>query len=415
MAAANRHAETPETIAGFSRLGFHIDRALGIRHMSTKAHQMQISDELKEVGLLKFELLASGVSVSPGARHYLEGAKRPTRTRSGASGGLDIVLPHDVHVNVPLHEKFASQSSLTLDCVLEKLVVRRGEDILAPVELQPIPQYYSLHTSDGFPMVKIGQMCSGDRFCYGMTGAYCWFWKRERRCKYCSIGLNQDRDTSQKTKQQMLEALARAVDDPCTPAKHVLIGGGTPKGEDMGAILASELCQAIKKHFELSCYVMISAPLKNEYIDMLHDAGADELGMNIEFYSDSAWEAIIPGKHRHIGKMRYLEALEYAASLFGSINTRSLLIVGLEDPIFTVEGAEKLASLGVMPILSPFRPLTGTEIEDRFGFDHLTYWRIYVEVLQRAAKYNIPVGPTCISCQNNVLALPIPNGQYRFY
>ncbi len=383
--------------------------------MSASTCQTEIPDDLKTIGLLKFELLASGLKVSHKAAQYMEGAKRPIRTRSGASGGLDIVLPCNVHVNAPVDEDFASQSQLVLDHVSDGVVIKRGEEILAPVELQPVPRYYSLLTSKGTPMVKIGQMCSGDRFCYGMTGPYCFFWKRGRRCKFCSIALNKDEDASHKTVDQMLEALAEAVNDPALPAKHVLIGGGTPDGEDMGAVLASELCYAIKSRFDLSCYVMISAPLKNEYIDILRDAGADELGMNIEFYSDAAWEEMIPGKHRYIGKQRYLEALEYAVSVFGPINTRSLIIVGLEDPEHTVEGAEKLASMGVMPILSPFRPLNGTELEDKRGFDHPTYWDLYVEIHQRASEYGIPTGPTCIPCQNNTLALPLPGGMYRFY
>ena len=86
-------------------------------------------------------------------------------------------------------------------------------------------------------------------------------------------------------------------------------------------------------------------------------------GLNMELFSDAAWETIIPGKHQHIGKQRYLKALEYAVSIFGPINTRSILIVGLEDARHTIEGAATLASMGVMPILSPFRPLEGSDLE----------------------------------------------------
>ncbi len=383
--------------------------------MGPKEKPLEMPEELKRIGLIKFEILASGLKVSDQAWQFVVRAKGPIRTRSGASGGLDIVLPHHIHVNSPVSERFVSQSQLLLDVDDGGLVIKRGQQTLCEAKLQPVPKYYALTTSDDVPMVKIGQLCSGDRFCYGMTGPYCYFWKRERRCKFCSIGLNKDRDASRKTIVQMLEALAEAVNDPALPAKHVLIGGGTPDGEDMGAVLASELCRAIKRRFDISCYVMICAPLKNEYIDMLQDAGADELGMNIEFYSDAAWERMIPGKHRYIGKRRYLEALEYSVSVFGPVNTRSLMIVGLEAPEYTIEGAEKLASMGVMPILSPFRPLNGTDLEDQRGFDHLTYWDIYVEIHQRASRYGIPTGPTCIPCQNNTLALPLPGDTYRFY
>lgn len=383
--------------------------------MNKGHHTLEIPDQLRSIALLKFELLASGLKIAPGARRFMHSAKAPIRTRSGASGGLDIVLPHDVFVNCPVVEHFAAQSTLVLDYLSDTLVIKRNGEILCPVELQPIPHYYDLDTSDGVPMVKVGQICSGDRFCYGMTGPFCVFWRTDYRCKFCSIGLNKDRDATRKTIPQMLETLAAAVEDPALPARHVLIGGGTPNIEDAGAVLAAELCEAIKKRFDLSCYVMISAPSKNEYIDILWNSGADELGMNIEFYSDAAWKEYIPGKSKLIGKRRYFEALEHAVSRFGPINTRSILIVGLEDPEYTIQGAEKLASMGVMPILSPFRPLDGTELENVRGFDHETYFDLFVEVHKRSMSYGIPVGPTCIPCQNNTLALPLPGNFFRFY
>lgn len=206
-----------------------------------------------------------------------------------------------------------------------------------------------------------------------------------------------------------------AVNDPIMPAKHVLLGGGTPNMKDMGAVLAAELCKAIKKRFNLSCYVMISAPSKNEYIDLLWKAGVDELGMNLEFYSDDARQKYIPGKEKYIGKSRYYDALEHAVSRFGPINTRSILVTGLENPEHTISGVESLASIGVMPILSPFRPLNNTELEHTRGFDYKTYFDMYLEAHSRSIRHGIPIGPTCIPCQNNTLALPLPGGLYRCY
>lgn len=374
-----------------------------------------IPNELKEIGLLKFELLASGLRVTEIAKQALRRAKGPIRTRSGASGGLDLILPGGIHVNAPVNETFAADSILQLGYDQGELALFRGEQKLVQVALQPIPRYYDSLTTDGVPMVRIGQMCSGDRFCYGMTGAFCFFWREDRRCGFCTTGLNGDQDAAQKTARQLLETLDLAVTDPSLPAKHILIGGGTPEGEDMGAKLASQLCYAIKSRFNISCYVMICAPLKNDYIQMLRDSGADELGLNLELYSDQAWKELIPGKNQYIGRERYLSALEFAVSVFGPINTRSLLIVGLEDPEYTIAGAERLASMGVMPILSPFRPLKGSKLEARRGFSHEVYWETYAEVHARAASYDIPTGPTCIACQNNVLALPLPDERYRFY
>jgi hypothetical protein len=137
--------------------------------------------------------------------------------------------------------------------------------------------------------------------------------------------------------------------------------------------------------------------------------------LNIELYSDDAWNNIIPGKNKYIGKKRYFEALEYSVKRFGPINTRSLIITGIEAPEFTIEGAARLASMGVMPILSSFRPLTGSFLENHKGFDYKTNWDIFLEVTKEAQKYNIPVGPTCIQCQNNVLALPLSTKHFKHY
>lgn len=377
---------------------------------------MNDAQEIEKYGLLKFELLEKGLMVSDEVWSLIAPTKKlPLRTRAGAAGGLDLVMPYDIHVNAPVNEAFSRLSPLSLTADSGSFYISREDEVLTRCDLQSSPGYYMQKTANGIPMSKIGQMCSGDRFCYGMTGPYCWFWKSERRCKYCSIGLNKDRDASRKQLNDLVEALQYAVSDPALPAKHVLIGGGTTEGEDMGAILAAETCRAIKDSFDLSCYVMIVAPLKNEYIRLLKDSGVDELGMNLEFFSDAAWEAYIPGKQRYIGKQRYLDALEYAVSLFGPINTRSLLVVGLEKPEYTIQGAELLASMGVMPILSPFRPLTGTNLENGHGFDYLTNWRVFREIHESISRFGIPTGPTCIACQNNILALPYPGGLYRHY
>lgn len=371
--------------------------------------------QLREIALLKFELLSSGMSISASALHELKYRKYPIRTRSGASGGLDVILPHQVYVNVPVEETFAAHSSIRLDYEGNDFVLKKEEETISTIQVQPKPLYYNDKTSDGTEdLVRIGQICSGDRFCYGMTGPGCRFWGSANRCKFCSIGHNYRADAAHKKEQHLLEALERSIHDPILPAKHVLLGGGTPPTDDMGAVLASRLCSAIKKRFNISVYVMIAAPIKNEYIDMLCDSGADELGMNLEFWSPEAWEKYIPGKNRIIGKKRCLDALEYAVKKLGPINTRSILIAGLENKRYTIEGAVELAQRGVMPILSPFRPLNGTFLENHQGFDAATYLEIFTEVSSRLAEYSVPLGPTCIACQNNVLALPFGN-QYRFY
>ncbi|MDB4223372.1 hypothetical protein N9850_06340 [Granulosicoccus sp.] len=374
------------------------------------------SEEIARWAEIKFGLLAEGARISQSAKEALFGSKQPIRTRSGVSGGLDIALDGYIDVNVPVTEAFTFSSTFRLDFSGDVfLVTRHGKEICEFIP-QPTPSYYEGKlTESGEEMRRIGQMCSGDRFCYGMTGPTCYFWKKERRCKYCSISNNFDEDAARKQKTHFNEVLDAAISDDRLPAKHVLLGGGTPKGDDMGAIMASEYCRELKeKHPDISVYVMIAAPLENKYIDLLHSSGADELGMNLEFWSDHAWQNYIPGKNEKIGKDRYLRALEYSVNVFGPINTRSILIAGLEDLEHTLEAGIHLVNMGVMPILSPFRPLDGTMLENHRGATGAEYVDLWTRLDEKAEPLGIPVGPSCKACQNNTLALPF-GSRYRSY
>ena len=363
---------------------------------------------------IKFGLLAHGARLTPAADTLMHDVKRPLRTRSGVSGGLDIALDGRIDVNVPVEEKYAFRSPYSLDYDGDFIVVKEGTT-LCTFQPQPTPAFYLKRTKDDAePMHRIGQMCSGDRFCYGMTGPTCHFWRRDRRCKYCSIGKNYSADAARKQQSHLMEVLAEAVSDPNLPARHVLLGGGTPPGPDMGALLAADLATEIKARYDLPIYVMIAAPLEDRYIDALSDAGVDELGINMEFWSEEAWRRYIPGKNDLIGRGRYIDALEYAASIFGPIRTRSILIAGLESAQSTHDGALALAERGIMPILSPFRPLDGTMLSGSTGFSGDEYVELWEELERSLAPLDIPLGPTCTACQNNTVSLPF-GAHYRKY
>lgn len=365
---------------------------------------------------LKIELLCNGMRISHEAEKMMIDSKSPIRTRSGASGGLDIILPLNIFVNVPVVEAFSSTSTLCLDYTNELLFyIQKDNRLISKIQLVPTPEYYSKETSDGCEQMKrIGQMCSADRFCYGMTGPGCSFWRKSDRCKFCSIGNNYSADAAAKKVEHLMEVLDAAVNDKILPAKHILLGGGTPPTDDMGAVLAADLCRKIKTRFNISVYVMIAAPLKNDSIDLLYESGVDELGMNLEFWSEKALSEFTPGKYKRIGKKRMLEALEYSVLKFGPINTRSILVAGLEEPEFTVAGATALASIGVMPIISLFRPLEGSMLKDMKGFSVETYKSIYCKIRDNIKEFDVPLGPTCNCCQNNTLAFPFGK-PFRFY
>ncbi len=365
---------------------------------------------------LKFEALAEGISLTTGGSRHLAAleatgsATEPVRTRSGISGGLDLELGDDIYLNAPVVEHYALSSKVVLDAHEGRLVLRSGdyECAVSPVAR---PDYYGSFDAMGRNAERIAQMCSADRLCYSLTGPTCSFWKKDDRCRYCSIGQNAEADAPQRVIGELLEVMALAVTDDARPARHLLLGGGTPAGDDMGAKRCLRIIKAIRESrntviASIPIYVMIAAPLGDHWIDELFEVGADELGMNLEFWSPGSWEDYIPGKNRGIGRDRYLEALSHAGRVFGPIRARSILVAGLEPLAETAVAVKELTERGVMPIISPFRPLNGTMLAHRRGSAGHEYQDLFVEAEEIARQFDLPVGPTCAPCMNNVLALP---------
>lgn len=367
--------------------------------------------EIIAASALKFHILSSGLQISGEAAEALSlfdpvSAARPRRTRSGVSGGLDLLLAESIHVNAPVLESFALDSLLKLHTDAGVHISGFNGDV--QVRVVEAPEYYGRLASDEKTALdRVAQMCSADRLCFGITGPGCSFWPRDDRCRYCSIGFNYSQDASRKNAELLLEVVEVALSDSRRPARHLLLGGGTPPGDDMGAEVCAALVRQVKEAWDIPIYVMIAAPLKDRHIDALIDAGVDELGMNLEFWSAEAWRNFIPGKERRIGRARYVDALRYAVDRLGPApKTRSILIAGLEPFEHTLEAVDKLCSWGVMPIISPFRPLDGTSLQTLRGPNGYAYQDFFVEASRIATGYGLKLGPACPPCQNNVLALP---------
>jgi hypothetical protein len=195
----------------------------------------------------------------------------------------------------------------------------------------------------------------------------------------------------------------------------VLLGGGTPNEPDFGAARTSALCRAIKKRTQLSVYAMLVPSADPDDVKRLRDAGVDELGFNMEFYSEEAARKFMPGKYRCIGRERYLRTLSTAAKVFGPVASRSLLIIGLEAFAHSLQGVQLLTEHGIMPILSPFRALRNSHLEDCATWPATEFIDFY-ETSRSYSRYaGLPLGPTCLPCQNNILAMPEDEPSYRFY
>ena len=203
-----------------------------------------------EAAKLKTALLSYGIRLSGLLRQNFKETVRPAlRVRSGSCGGLDIILPGGVYVNCPINEHFAQHSPYSLVSSAEGFILQGPGGIDYPISLLPMPDYYRKTNHHGEPLSSIGQLC-GDRLGIGLTND-CIYWRNpSERCKFCSIGLNLKTETRRKTFDDILEVVDAALNDSISPARHILLGGGTPVGPDAGALVVAEIAQAIRSRWE---------------------------------------------------------------------------------------------------------------------------------------------------------------------
>lgn len=364
--------------------------------------------------LLRLELLALGIKVDPAFSAQLGGAlKEPLWTRTGpTSTGIDLMLEKGVYVSPAIEgERFPYhyKNSPFLLSVDEKGggVIKKNGQIVQHVKPFPRPSFYGKKTTSGHPMEKIG-VVTGDFLAIAIDNR-CWFWGfyrddelinyKERQCKFCGIGLSMKRDELyRKNKEDILEVVGAAVEGG--DVKHIGLNAGTLAPPGRGHEEYAEIVSAIKERYDVWVRLSICPPDEEKYIDILYDAGADQIGYDIEVYDSEKYKYICPGKFlevdRGVPHQHFFRMLGYAAKRGGPNKAYSILVTGLESRETTVQGIEELCKLGVVPRMGVFRPIPGTHLEKHPtpSPGYLVY--IYRRLRELTMKYNVDTG--CPGC-----------------
>ena len=132
------------------------------------------------------------------------------------------------------------------------------------------------------------------------------------------------------------------------------------------------------------------------YIEYLKSIGIHGLAVNMELNNQEKFKFYCPEKYQ-IGQENYLKFIEEAVDVFGVNYVRSAFIVGLEPLSETLEGVEKLAMRGCIPILSPLYPYGEAQGD--------TSAELFIEARLKSEeicdKYGIQMGPLCVPCAHN--------------
>jgi hypothetical protein len=224
----------------------------------------------------------------------------------------------------------------------------------------------------------------------------CIYQKNKTSCKFCNIFNNKYKNYDINDIYEAILTFEKKIS-----FRHYLIGGPSNLSKNNFNKILS-LSKFLKKH-TLKPISLMSVPINDvNKLHQLYENGISEISFNIEIFDDSIARKIMPGKS-NFSRQYYFEALEKAVYIFKKNNVRSIVIVGLESDETLFAGIEKLCKIKVQPVLSIFRPIPRTKLENCVlpSSQYLNY--IYEKISNICKKHHISLGPSCKSCQNNIL------------
>lgn len=297
----------------------------------------------------KIELAVRGARIHDSVRQRREFSRLGSRHDGPRS--LDVILPDEVCVDVPIDERHTSSSPFLLGVDGPRFVLRRGaegEAAPVPVRLVPPPRFYERLTSRGTPMRDIGTV-RGGHLIIG-PGSRCGFSVQGSPCRFCVEGARIPIDREPIPVADVVEVVRAAFDERA--CRLVYFNSNVFDAEDGGIAALAPYIEAVRNHFDTLVVAQVHPPRTNQWIDRTYAMGVDGLSYNLEIFDSEVLNRHCIGRARYVGRERYLEALAYAARIYPSGTVWSDLAIGLEPTASTIAGIDAFVGMGVVPTLS---------------------------------------------------------------
>lgn len=365
--------------------------------------------DLTPAEILKFSLLADGLTISEPAHRYLADAnegRQLTPADYASTSGVILHLEDDVWVNAPIAEynpNFVDGSPFVLDVDADGLFVH-GDSLESRARFWLPPIYHGTVGSNSKPL-NYYAFTHGDRVRISpIMGC-------AMTCKFCNIPYEDRYGT--KPIEALVEATRRALADPLQPAHHMLISGGTPHEHDIAYL--QQAYETILCTFpDLEIDIMMVPIVGLLDLPRLDTLGVHQFSINIELYNTEIASRLMRQKYGR-GLDWYLRFFEQAAEVLGPGRVRSMLLVGLEPIEDTLRGVAAIVQRGAIPVLSPFRPSPSTPLRDVSPPSAETLKEVYLRSLELVSDAGAFLGPDCPPCTHNTLTLvaDLPGATYR--
>ncbi|MFB0563205.1 MAG: radical SAM protein [Candidatus Lokiarchaeia archaeon] len=181
-------------------------------------------------------------------------------------------------------------------------------------------------------------------------------------CKFCATPLIQSHVSHRILKPQIVTRTIKRVANKGLSGVALTTGVFTSPTESIKHMC--RVVKAIRNEFGDTLPIGVEPFVQEEkHVDMLYDAGADEIKVNVESYDPEIF-AIVCSEFDYRNNLRMVK---YAGKIFGHNRACSNIIIGLGEKKETVnQGAEVLAEWGVIASLRPLNinPLTEAQLQE---------------------------------------------------
>lgn len=354
---------------------------------------------------IKTALINQGAIITDGAKQYIE---RHGKMRSGTYYSLDLFVK-GIYMNCPLYVKYTQLSPF-------EIVFDNERNSLSLVYYGHFVVDVDYDVKKAFPVETLSSGVSIEEICFIATdrlrlqnSPICTFPKHHVACKFCEAnGI-----CNHFSEDDILEAIDIVCKSSSVEFRHILIGGlSNDVGKEIETI--KKMCVQIRKYTDKPIYLMCLPP-KADNVKEYFNAGVTEFGFNLEVFDRDLARKYMPGKGA-IPIERYYEALSAAVECVGKTgNVRCAFIAGLEPMSSLLEGIETVCKMGVAPIISVFRPIPGTEMENVIPPDDEWLMELLVKGESICRKYGLSMGPNCPACRNNTLSYAHVNEIEQIY
>ena len=305
---------------------------------------------------LKVMLLSAGVVLPQSVyEHYASSYRIMDPSNLMACNGL--ILPGNVAAHLTPNDE--SPFSLEIGANGSPCLLYEGV-LVTEVALPPHTAFYQQKTSQGKPFFLYAVLEGRGILAFHYLW-HCQFARQGEPCEFCFQALADvaGLDLPSPSAEEVGEIIAWCLQDGCV--QDVQLTGGSrfsERGEcpQMAAILRGIDAAVGLEKIPGEVYAYLSSPAVPEAVDEVFEAGIDRVSFDLNLWDVDLHEQVCPGHAHHIGRERQLRVLEYVAQKYGPNKACSSFVVGLEPEKSLLEGAEYLASRGIVPLMSAWMP-----------------------------------------------------------